>query len=346
MLILFFVTLALWAAGFLLLPRLRPCDDGEAAATTPSLSLVIPARDEEHNLPTLLNSLAGQSVRPAEIIVVDDGSTDRTAAVATQLGATVLPSQPLPAGWRGKTWACHQGSQAATGELLCFVDADTCFEVGGMARVLACYQGGAFSVGPWHAVRQPYENLSLFFNLNMVVGTVPDRLFGQLLLVDRESYQRVGGHAAVRGRILENFRLAQQFSAAGVRVRSVAGKGVISFRMYPGGLGELVAGWVKGFASGAGQTPRGTLCLMVAWMSALITVPFGCLTGGEPLAFGLLYGLCAAQVAWFGRRVGAFRWYAALLYPVPLGFFFVVFALSFLRAGKLVTWKGREIHAD
>jgi 4,4'-diaponeurosporenoate glycosyltransferase len=215
-----------------------------------------------------------------------------------------------------------------------------------LARVLACYQGGAFSVGPWHAVRRPYANLSLFFNLNMVVGTVPDRLFGQLLLVDRESYQQVGGHAAVRGRILENFRLAQQFSAAGMRVRSVAGKGLISFRMYPGGLGELVAGWVKGFASGAGQTPRATLCLLVAWMSALITVPFVGLMGGEPLAFGLLYGLCAAQVAWFASRVGAFRWYAALLYPVPLGFFFVVFAWSSLRAGKLVKWKGREIHAD
>jgi 4,4'-diaponeurosporenoate glycosyltransferase len=81
-------------------------------------------------------------------------------------------------------------------------------------------------------------------------------------------------------------------------------------------------------------------------MSALITVPFVGLMGGEPLAFGLLYGLCAAQVAWFASRVGAFRWYAALLYPVPLGFFFVVFAWSSLRAGKLVKWKGREIHAD
>jgi len=346
MLILFLVTLALWAAGFLLLPRLRPCGDVDRPPSTPSLSLVIPARDEEHNLPTLLQSLARQSVSPREIIVVDDGSTARTAAIAAELGATVLASQPLPDGWRGKTWACHQGARAATGDLLCFVDADTCFEADGLARVLACYRGGAFSVGPWHAIRRPYENLSLFFNLNMVAGTVPDRLFGQMLLVDRESYQRVGGHEAVRGRILENFRLAQQFASAGVRVRSVAGKGAISFRMYPGGLGELVAGWVKGFASGAGQTPRATLCLMVAWMSALATVPFGVLMGGEPLAFGPLYLLCAAQVAWFGRRVGAFHWYAALLYPVPLGFFFVVFAWSSLRAGKAVTWKGREIHAD
>jgi 4,4'-diaponeurosporenoate glycosyltransferase len=346
MLILWFIVAALWAAGFLLLPRLRPCARAGGPESAPDLSLVVPARNEEHNLPALLNSLAGQSVRPREIIVVDDGSADRTAALAAELGATVLAGQPLPEGWRGKTWACHQGARAASGDLLCFVDADTWFEPGGLARVLACYEGGAFSVGPWHAIRRPYENLSLFFNLNMVAGTVPDRLFGQMLLVDRTSYLRVGGHEAVRGHILENFRLAQQFSAAGVRVRSVAGRGVVSFRMYPGGAGEMVAGWIKGFASGAGRTPWATLCLLVAWMSALAAVPPGLLLGGDPLAFGSLYLLAAAQVAWFGRRVGSFRWYAALLYPLPLGFFFVVFFWSSLRAGNKVTWKGRTIHAD
>lgn len=346
MLILLFVTLGLWAAGFFLLPRLRPCAGTGTPAMTPSLSIVIPARNEEHNLPTLLGSLAKQSVRPSEILVVDDGSSDRSAEIARQLGATVLVSQALPDGWRGKTWACHQGAQATSGGLLCFVDADTCFEPGGLARILSCYQGGAFSVGPWHAVCLPYESLSLFFNLNMVVGTVPHGLFGQMLLVDRESYQRAGGHAVVRGRILENYRLAQQFLAAGVPVRSVIGKGVLAFRMYPGGLGELLEGWIKGFASGAGQTPRATLCLTVLWMTGLMTAPIGCLMGGGALAWGLVYLLCAAQVAWFGRRVGAFRWPVALLYPLPLGFFFVVFALSAMRSGKKVTWKGREIHAD
>ncbi len=107
-----------------------------ALESMPSLSVIIPARNEAHNLPTLLGSLAAQSVRPCEILVVDDGSTDRTAEVARELGARVIASEPLPEGWRGKTWACHQGAQAATGELLCFVDADTWFEPGGLARIL------------------------------------------------------------------------------------------------------------------------------------------------------------------------------------------------------------------
>jgi 4,4'-diaponeurosporenoate glycosyltransferase len=310
------------------------------------VSVIIPARNEQHNLPTLLRSLASQAVKPREILVVDDGSTDRTAEVARQLGATVIASKLLPDGWRGKTWACHQGAQAATSDVLLFVDADTRFEPGGLARILSIYTDGAFSVGPYHAVRKPYEDLSLFFNFNMTVGTVPRGLFGQMLLVDRESYRRVGGHETVRGRVLENFWLAGEFRAAGISVRSVAGWGVFSFRMYPNGLRELVEGWTKGFASGAGQTPGGTLFLIVIWMIGLMLAPLGWLVTGDWLRWGAAYLLCAAQVCWFSRKVGGFRWYSALLYPLPLIFFFVVFAWSVLRSGKRVSWKGREIRAD
>ena len=210
--VLLLVALALWSAGFLLLGRLRPCAPSSAPGSLPGVSIIIPARNEAHNLPTLLRSLASQSVKSREIIVVDDGSTDRTAELARQLGATVIASQPLPDGWRGKTWACHQGAQVATGELLLFIDADTWFEPDGLARILSGYTSGAFSVGPYHAVCKPYEDLSLFFNFNMTVGTVPSGLFGQMLLVDQESYRRIGGHETVRGRILENFWLAGGFA--------------------------------------------------------------------------------------------------------------------------------------
>jgi 4,4'-diaponeurosporenoate glycosyltransferase len=346
--ILWAITLGLWTAGWLLLGRVRRCGPRHAGTSISAarLSIIIPARNEELNLPTLLRSLAAQPGRPGDIIVVNDASTDRSAEVARQFGAHVITSQPLPNGWRGKTWACHQGVQAAKRELLLFVDADTWFEPGGLARALSAYNSGALSIGPYHAVQKPFEDLSLFFNLNMVLGTVPNGLFGQMLLVDRESYQRIGGHQAVRGRILENFWLAQQFRAAGIPVWSVAGRGVLSFRMYPNGLGELIRGWTKGFASGAGQTPRGTLLLIVAWMSGLMLAPLGGLITGDWLRWGAAYLLCAAQVAWFAHLAGAFRWLTALLYPIPLVFFFVVFLWSTLRSGKRVQWKGREILAD
>lgn len=342
----FMVSAGLWAAGLLLWRRLRPLASSPLAGPSPGVSVIIPARNEEHNLPALLSSLETQSVRPREVLVVDDGSTDRTAEAARRHGATVIASEPLPEGWRGKTWACHQGAQAATSRLLLFVDADTWFEPNGLARVLATYTGGAFSIGPYHAVRRPYEDLSLFFNLNMTVGTVPDGLFGQMLLVERESYWRVGGHESVKGRVLENFWLAGRFRAAGLPTRSATGRGAFSFRMYPHGCGELVEGWTKGFASGAGQTPRGVLGLVVAWMIGLVLAPMGWVMTGDWPWWGPAYFLCAAQVGGFSRRIGAFRRLTALVYPLPLIFFFVVFARSALRSGKHVRWKGRVIRAD
>jgi 4,4'-diaponeurosporenoate glycosyltransferase len=343
------VALTLWAVGWFVVGgdgppgRPQPTADGAPGERALLISIIIPARNEEHNLPVLLRSINGQAVRPAEVIVVDDGSTDRTAALARELGARVVASQPLPEGWRGKTWACHQGAQAATGDLLLFLDADTWFEVEGLRKILTAYGGGALSVGPYHAVREPYEQLSAFFNLVMTAGTVPGGLFGQMLLVDRESYRRVGGHESVKGRTLENFFLASLFREAGIPVRSMTGKGMLAFRMYPNGPRELVEGWTKGFASGAGQTPKPRLLLIIAWLSALVMAV-------SLLPVGLLgvtiYLLCAVQLHLLLRRVGAFRWYTALLYPVPLAFYFVVFARSALRSGKQVTWKGRTIRAD
>lgn len=344
--ILFAIALALCSSGFFLSGRFRRRNGISNLHSPSTLSVVIPARNEEHNLPTLLRSLSAQSVKPHEVFVVDDGSTDRTAEIARQLGAIVITSQPLPEGWRGKTWACHQGAQFATGELLLFLDADTWFEPEGLACILSSYTGGAFSAGPFHAVRKPYEDLSLFFNLNMNFGTLPNGLFGQMLLVERENYRRAGGHEVVKGRILENFWLAAKFRTAGIQVRSVSGRGAFAFRMYPGGLSELINGWTKGFASGAGQTPGPTLLLVIAWMIGLMLTSLGWMLTGDWVRWMVLYLLCGAQVLWLARRVGAFRWYSALLYPVPLVFFFAVFTRSLMRSGREVHWKGREIRAD
>jgi len=336
--------LLLWGSGFLILGRIRM--RGRHVATQhsgTSLSVIIPARNEEHNLPALLASLNAQSVRPQEIIVVDDASSDRTADVARSLGATVLSSQPLPADWRGKTWACQQGADAAHGDTLLFVDADTWFEAFGLERILAGKSTGALSVVPYHEVRLPYEQLSVFFNLIMTAATLPDGLFGQMLLVSRADYRRVGGHEAVKGRILENFHLAERFREEGIPLRSIPGKGMLSFRMYPNGPSELVEGWTKGFSSGARKTPEPLLLLIVAWLTGMV-LPLGLLPFSAPAV--LVYLLFAAQLAIIFRQVGAFRWYTALFYPVPLVFFFAVFALSVLRSGRRATWKGRTIHAD
>jgi 4,4'-diaponeurosporenoate glycosyltransferase len=359
--ILFLVMLAQWAAGWLVLGRLRGCNKAEINSpfSGDELSVIIPARNEESNLPKLLRSLTSQSVRPKEIILVDDASSDHTAEVARQNGARVVNSLPLPEGWRGKTWACHQGAQAAAGEKLLFLDADTWFEPDGLARVLAEIQaagGGALSVAPYHFVRDFHEQFSAFFNLVMLAGTgaftllgdrYPQRgLLGQFLLIDRAAYQRAGGHEAVKGRILENFWFSKQLRNVKVPMHCRSGRGVFSFRMYPEGWRQLVEGWTKGFASGAGVTPLPILLLIIAWLGGLFFVPIEIAASNEPLLWLGVYGLCAAQIGWLLRRVGTFHWWAGIFYPLLILFFFAGFARSVFYSGKTVSWKGRSIRAD
>jgi 4,4'-diaponeurosporenoate glycosyltransferase len=359
--ILLALTLGQWAVGFLVWGRLRGSGKNENAAAeiARQLSVIIPARNEEHNLPALLRSLVAQSLRPQEIIVVDDASTDSTAAITQHHGAQVLSSRPLPDGWRGKTWACHQGAQIAGGKYLLFLDADTWFERDGLMRALSEFPAtgrGALSVAPHHCVRAFHEQFSAFFNLIMLGGTgaftlfgerfIKPGLLGQFLLIDRSSYETVGGHEAVKGRVLENFWLAAKLQAANVPTRCRGGRGVFSFRMYAGGWRDLIEGWTKGFSSGAGRTPIPILLLIIVWLGGIFFVPVGIFTQNAPLPWLALYSLCVAQTGWLLRRTGTFHWLVSAFYPVFVLFFFAVFARSVLRSGKSVNWKGREIRAD
>jgi 4,4'-diaponeurosporenoate glycosyltransferase len=351
----------LWALGFVFLWRIPVCRRSPGPTPGCSLSVIIPARDEEETLPALLASLREQDPSPDEIIVVDDASRDRTAAVAAAGGARVLASRPLPSGWRGKTWACHQGAGEAAGEVLIFMDADTRLEPGALRALRDTYarQPGVLSLGPYHRVCRFHEQFSAFFNLLMTAGTAaftilggrlrPRGLFGPFLMVDRRAYEAIGGHEAVRGRILEHFFMAPLFAQAGIPLRCYGGRGTVTMRMYPQGWGELKAGWSKAFATGAAQTPPGLLLLIMAWLAGSLLAAgglAGAVMRGAPCGPWLaVYGVYAAQLYAMLIRIGSFRWFVALLYPVPLLFYMVVFMHSVIRAGlrKDVSWKGRHI---
>ncbi len=333
---------------------------------SPRVSVLIPARNERQRIAPLLRSLHEQTLPPYEVLVIDDHSVDDTAALARELGATVIPGQALPKGWTGKTWACWQAAEKATGDLLVFLDADVRLEPQGLSCLVETYgeQGGLLTVQPFHITTKAYESLSAMFNLVLMAGLnaftpwgeslAPSGAFGPCAICSPRDYDQTGGHshAAVRGTVLESIPLAGVFLAHDLPVRCFGGKGALWFQMYPGGLGELVEGWSKGFGSGALAIRPAFLLLLVAWISgcfdAFITLASSLAAPGAAAATGfraVIYGLYAWQMWWMLRRIGRFRWWTAALYPLPLCFFALITLRSFILIHLLgrVEWRGRSV---
>ncbi len=345
------------AAGFLLIGRIPTCPPAQLCAAT-SLSIIIPARNEEQNLPHLLESIVHSVTRPVEVLVVDDGSTDNSAAVAANLGARVLTSAEKPAGWTGKSWACYQGAQNATGQLLLFLDADTYFLPGGLDRVIGrwlCERDRRFvlSLLPFHEMHSAYEQFSIFFNILMAAGaggfgavTTP-RLFGQSLVISKEAYSAAGGHAAVRGAVLENLRWASTLRDSGNRILCLGGRGTLHMRMFPEGYRQMSESWAKAFTQGAADSGSIVLILAIVWISALWSTSLLLIF---PPIFGRLspaleYLILTLQITWLASRLGNYRVLTCLLFPLPLAYYCLIFGRASARRalGRKAVWRGREV---
>jgi 4,4'-diaponeurosporenoate glycosyltransferase len=344
-------------AGFLLLWRLPTCGSHGSFRRDP-ISIVIPARNEEANLPRLLASIRSSAIQPAEVLVVDDASTDATAALALAGGAKVIHSKNLPSGWTGKTWACHRGAIEADADILLFLDADTYFSPDGYPKMADAFFAlgdatSAMSVLPYHAMKRPYEELSLFFNLLMAMGAggfglIGDQqLFGQSLIIARDLLSASGGHQAVSAHILENLALASKLKSAGGRSVCFVGRGTLNMRMFPNGLAQLCEGWTKAFADGAAASSGLVLIAAVFWLTALSSCFLSLLLapGLWRATFGILYLGFVSQLFLFARQIGNFNPLTCLLYPIPLFFYFGLFAQSLYRKllGRKVSWRGRTI---
>lgn len=348
-----------WLLGWALALRLPSLPAG-SPTEGPRLSVLIPARNEAGTLPHLLAALAQQRYRADEVIVIDDHSTDGTAALAIQQGLAlplrVIQPPPLPAGWCGKTWALHHGVQASTGALLVFLDADTEPGPEFLQRLLAWHQrlGGLVSVQPYHRTEKPYEQLSVLFNLvglmAVPLGPACGVAFGPAMLTSRADYDRSGGHAAVANKVVEDWFLAHCYERAGLPVSACIGDAQLAYRMYPGGLGDLVRGFDKNFATAAGEVRWPWMLAVLLWLSGLFWAAW-CLpaallgwplVGPASVAFNaVVYAAYALQLLLLTRRVGRFSW-INLVFPIPVLFFLGVFLLAILNLERgRVLWKGR-----
>lgn len=332
----------------------------------PRLSIIIPARNEALRLPPLLQSLQVQRWQHFEVIVVDDSSSDHTAAVARAHGAKVLTCKQVGQMKPGKSNACAYGAQFAQGEWLLFLDADV--QLTGedsLMKMLTSFSKqdgkGILSIQPYHRIVKPYENLSVIFNIIVLTGmnvfTVwKDKFktagsFGPCILCDKDSYIATGGHEAAEESIMDDFALSAIFLAKDLAVTNYVGRGIVNMRMYEEGLKQLLEGWTKNLATASQSTHRLVMLFIQLWIFGVMMVavaPILALLTESYVAFGwsiIVYLLYGAHVYVLARRAGNFHIIVLFLYPFFIVFFTAVFVYSLFRTHVLrsVMWKGRKI---
>jgi 4,4'-diaponeurosporenoate glycosyltransferase len=327
----------------------------------------VPARNEAHNLPTLLRSLAALEPPPLEVLVIDDHSTDDTAAVARAHGAIVVEPGPRPANFVGKPWACLAGARVARGRYLLFTDADTQHAPDSLVHALRALieaNAGLLSLVPTHRIEAGWEKLQGIFQLLLLIATradarhTPDRkgtgtarpfAIGQYLLFRRDAYDAVGGHAATPHRIAEDLALARLVRGAGFVVRVAFAPNALLVRMYPEGVRAFFSGWRRNFRDGllaAGLSSMLEMAVVVGWLlgSPLWLCEALCTkTPAEALGWASLYLLTVGLVAREQSHYGKFSPLSAFVYPLFVLVFVAVTLASLLDAllGRPVKWRGR-----
>ena len=318
-----------------------------------ALSVLIPARNEEQNLPRCLAAVLSQP-GVEEVLVYDDHSTDATPALVGRFAeqdsrVRLIPPIPLPQGWCGKTFACHTLARHAAGPWLLFLDADAFMPPGAVAGIwaeAARREVTLLSCWPALTMRTFWEKL-LMPMLNFVVLTLyPAPLaltrpsdaslglaHGALILARRDIYERVGGHAAVKAELFEDTALARLWRLRGERSLCLDGQHVVNTRMYCS-FSEIWNGFEKNFYP-AFRSPL-SFWAFLGLHATVFLGPF--LTATWPaaacvLAMRLLLALRFAHPLWSG-----------LFHPVAEAVLLALGISSWwgFRHGAGVEWKGRR----
>ncbi|MGZ3462377.1 MAG: glycosyltransferase [Gemmatimonadaceae bacterium] len=340
----------------------------------PLVSVIVPARNEAHNIARCVKSILSTTYPNLELIVVDDSSTDGTAEIARDAAerdprARFIASPPLPDGWFGKQWACVTGAKLARGSVLQFTDADTVHAPDLVTRSMSAMRrtrAQLFSVagrqelgGFWEKVIQPqiFSILATRYGGTESITkatNVRDKIAnGQCFFVTHDSYNSIGGHASVRASVAEDMMLAQKFFAARKRVVVMLGFDQLSTRMY-GSLGEIIRGWQKNvFAGGLDSVPFGKVgqtifplfLLMPPMMEllpllALVLITAGLTAGGTLFVWAAISA--SVTLLWWILVYVTVRENPlyALAYPLGALVLLYIFLTAVIR-GRRVTWKGR-----
>lgn len=340
----------------------------QAVAGGPLVSILIPARNEDRCIEACVRSVCEQTYDRTEVYVLDDGSTDETSSILHRLKSEfdhlhVINGTPLPDGWVGKSWACHQLSEVAQGEVLVFTDADTIHSPDMVGRSLQFIsQNGValFSLIPYQVLGTISENVVIPMIHLLYFAYLPNDLIlhnrsvsiaaanGQFMCFTRDGYNKTGGHRIVKDSLVEDVFLAKAAKRAGLRIALVDGTDVVSCRMYTS-ASEVTKGFSKNFFPATNYNLPLTVLFLFHLGSAYF-IPLPMLALGLAFNLPLISFMAAVQLIMssiirllISSRF-AMPWWHVFLQPLT-GIWSVAIGINSIRwaySKRGAQWKGRN----
>jgi cellulose synthase/poly-beta-1,6-N-acetylglucosamine synthase-like glycosyltransferase len=315
------------------------------------VSLLVPVRDEAAGLAATVPAMLAQDAD--ELILLDDASSDGSGPLAAALlaghpGARVVTGTPAPPGWIGKSWACQQLADQASGSLLVFCDADVLLGAGALEAVITqmrAQDASVFSVFPRqitaslgeHLITPLIDDVLLcFLPFGLLSADVPSAATanGSLLAFTRPAYDHLGGFAAVRGEISEDLAFARRTRASGLKLGLALGGDLVATRMYDG-YREVIEGMARGLLPAAGGS-RSRLIAGTGWHLLAYTLPSAMAVRRRSWALPLLLGVAERVLVEAKTRRRA--WGQAALTPLSPLAALPILAQALRGAQR---WKGR-----
>lgn len=356
-----------WGRGW----RLARPTEPVAGTDLPVVSICVPARDEAGRIGPCVRAALASRWPALDVVVVDDRSSDGTAAEARAAGEgdprlhVVVGTEP-ESGWAGKPWACARAAGEARGDLLLFVDADVLLDPDAVPALVRAMDlrgldllsafGTWILEGFWERAVIPAVGWLIRGAVSLDHVNDPGRpeafANGQLILVRRAAYEAVGGHGAVRDQVLDDVRLAEAFKQRGLRTGLLVAPWAFRVRLYRG-LGEIVRGYSKNLYEGMGRNPLvGLGAILFILVGTLF--PYVLLAGGIFARLALGWGIPGTPwLIWLTVLVGlqfAFRWRLERFdgrsgksaWTHPLANLVLVWIVARSVFGVRATWKGRS----
>lgn len=331
--------------------------------STKKISVLIPLRDEEKNVPDLVNCLKQIKEEPIEFLLLNDHSSDNTKSLLLQETSSdprfqIIDGKELPEGWNGKVYACHQLSEHASGDYLLYLDADVRVSPTAISKTIATmqkYKAGMISGFPKYPVGKrrvqllvTIQQLVIHLHLPLFIANrtnIPSftAAFGGFLAFDRLTYDDIGGHKAVKGSIIEDVHLARIVKSKNHRMILANLTTDVTCYMYDS-LQEAWSGFTKNIFEGIGRSTLLALGIslfyMFVYLLPVIGLGIAFITGNAlyllPLLLSVFHKMYVDHKTKTNLSFGLFMPISALLLIGVLWW-----SMYKSITGKAYIWKGR-----